>query len=369
VSTGLIEKQSWTLGPGKGITVTRRELLMSLGALLAALVVAIPVAGRFVHDARLSSAAKAESSIQASALVPLAPDASPVDTGDVSVPVRADFQADTGAALLAGLNMRDKIVYIAYGRPSKQGEQTWGTLGASQTAEQSWQVLRANASAVGMEIGQDSASFALNVLNPVYRSQNGVVADVYIRKALELAPENHGLVALDFDTIADAEATVQRLEATLPQALLVYLGVGLDIEHFPGGRVDAALVNAFSRWFAGKHHEWAGDAVVPGLVLVYTFRDPGGGGQGAIDNLGQLVQYYLAERTLVVPVFDGYGARQDKAEKVGQLVRALPNTRNMPALVGVMEFRSRWGTKYDQATIGESFEILAGAPVYFFASQ
>jgi hypothetical protein len=261
------------------------------------------------------------------------------------------------------------IIYIAYGRPSKQGEQTWGTLGASQTAEQSWQVLQANAGAVGREIGQDSASFALNVLNPVYRSENGVVADIYIRKALELAPQNHGLVALNFNSIADAKATVQRLEAALPQSLLVYLGVGLDAEHFPGGRVDAASVNAFAAWFAAKHREWAGDAVVPGLVLVYTFHDPGGGGQGSIDNMGQLTQYYFSERTLVVPVFDGYGSRQDKAGKVARLVRALPNTSDTPALVGVMEFQSRWGTKYDQATIGESFGLLSGAPVYVFASQ
>lgn len=342
---------------------------MSVGALLTALVVAIPVVGRFIRDARSSGVARAESSIQASVLAPFMPGVPSADNGEAKAPVQTDLQVDTGAALLDGLNMRDKIVYIAYGRPSKQGEQTWGTLGASQTAEQSWQVLRTNAGAVSREIGQDSGSFALNVLNPVYRSENGVIADIYIRKALELAPQNRGLVALNFNSIADAEATVQRLEATLPQALLAYLGVGLDAEHFPGGHVDAASVNAFSRWFAEKHREWASDTAVPGLVLVYTFRDPDGGGQGSIDSLGQLVQYYLPERTLVVPVFDGYGTRQDKAGKVARLIRALPNSGDKPALVGVMEFQSRWGTKYDQATIGESFGILSGAPVYFFASQ
>jgi hypothetical protein len=337
---------------------------MGLGALLVALLVSAPIVGRFVRDARSAGAADLRSSVRASV-----PESLSADESDVSAPVQADFQATTGVALLDGFGVRGKVVYVAYGRPSKRGEQTWGTLGASQTAEQSWQVLRTTAGTVGREIGQDSASFALNVLNPVYRSQNGVIADVYIRKALELAPENRGLVALNFDSIADAEATVRRLEATLPKALLTYLAVGLDVEHFPGGQIDAASVNAFSHWFAVKHRQWAGEATVPGLVLVYTFRDPNSGDQGSIRNLGQLVQYYPSERALVVPLFDGYGTRQEKAEKVAQLVRTLPNTQEMPALVGVMEFRSRWGTKYDRATIGESFGILSGAPVCVFASQ
>jgi hypothetical protein len=51
------------------------------------------------------------------------------------------------------------------------------------------------------------------------------------------------------------------------------------------------------------------------------------------------------------------------------LVRALVNQEQHPALVGVMEFTSRWGTKYDQATIEQTFATLQGAPVYFFASQ
>ncbi|HUT17868.1 MAG TPA: hypothetical protein VM366_01815 [Anaerolineae bacterium] len=367
MSTELTGKRSWTFGLGKG--TTRRELLMGLGALCVALVVTIPVVGRFVRDAQSFGTTDHTSSMQASALIPFVPDAPRVAEVDVDRQGGAELRADTGAALLEALGFRGKVVYLVYGRPSKRGEQTWGTLGASQTAEQSWQVLRNSASAVGGAIGQDSSSFALNVLNPVYRSQNGVIADIYIQKALELAPQNRGVVALNFNSIAAAETTIQRLETVLPEALLAYLSVGLDVEHFPGGQIDAASVNAFSGWFAGKHREWAGDAIVPGLVVVYTFRGANSGGQGSIADLAQLVQYYPRERTLVVPLFDGYGTRQAKAEKVGSLVRALPSTAESPALVGVMEFQTRWGTKYDQATIGESFSTLAGAPVSFFASQ
>lgn len=272
-----------------------------------------------------------------------------------------------GAELVEYLGLRGKTIYIVYGRPMKRGEQTWGTLGASQTAEQSWQVLRNSASAVGRAIGQDSGSFALHVLNPVYRSQNGVIADVYIQKALELAALNKGVVALSFNSFSDAEGTIARLEKVTPSSLLAYLAVSLDIEHFSGGgTASAEQINSFSSWFMDKHSQWAGNLPVPGLVIVYTFRTSG---VGSIANLNQLKQYYMAERGLVVPIFDGYGMRQVKAEKVARLARALPNTPESPALVGVMEFQTRWGTKYDQATISESFSILAGSPVRVFASQ
>lgn len=363
MSTEQLKKQRWTYGLDR--EDTRRELLMILGALCAALLVAIPVARRFVRDARAGH----QPVVQAAGVLSLLPETGGVREVGVTPQASAEIRADSGAALLEALGWRGKVVYLVYGRPSKQGEQTWGTLGASLTAEQSWQVLRNSAAGVGASIGHDRDSFALNVLNPVYRSQNGVIADIYTQKALELAPQNRGVVALNFNSIADAETTIQRLEATLPGALLAYLSVGLDVEHFPGGQIDAASVNAFSGWYAAKHREWAGESGVPGLVVVYTFRDANSGGQGSIADLGQLVQYYPSQQTLVVPVFDGYGARQDKAPKVASLVRGLPNTAEYPALVGVMEFQTRWGTKYDQATIGESFSTLAGAPVFFFASQ
>jgi hypothetical protein len=342
---------------------------MVLGALCSALLVIVPVVGRFVRDARSLGVADPQPALRTAGVLSLLPDTGAAARVDAEPQVARAVRADTGTALLEALGWRGRVVYLVYGRPSKQGEQTWGTLGASQTAEQSWQVLQNTAVGVGRSIGYDSSDFALNVLNPVYRSQNGVIADIYIQRALELAPQNRGVVALNFNSIADAEATIQRLEATLPRTILAYLSVGLDVEHFPGGQIDAASVNAFAGWYAGKHLEWAGDSGVAGLVVVYTFRDPDSGGQGSIANLGQLVQYYPREQTIVVPVFDGYGTRQDKAPKVGGLVRALPNTAHNPALVGVMEFQTRWGRKYDQATIGESFSTLAGAPVFFFASQ
>jgi hypothetical protein len=267
------------------------------------------------------------------------------------------------------LGLRGKVAYVVYGRPSKSGERTWGSLGASQTAEQSWQVLQSRQNAVRQSIGKGEQDFVLNILNPVYRSQNGVISDVYIQRALELARENRGLVALSFNSLPDATQTVQRLEQLLPKQLLTYLAVSLDVEHFPGGQVAASALNEFSSWFAGKHLAWAGDSPVPGLVLIYSFRGPHDAGQGRIVGLGDLVQYYPPQRTLVAILFDGYGTKQAKLAKIGELIAALPDSPDSPALVGVMEFRTMWGSKYDQASIGETFDTLRGAPTFFLASQ
>jgi hypothetical protein len=357
---------------------TRREVVQALGALALSLAVGVPIAGKFIRDARAltghltTEVQEAELATVPEADLETVPDPVVLPQAEESIrpaPLTLAGEMRNGLDLLKGFGLRGKVVYIVYGRPSKQGETTWGTLGGSRTAEESWQLVRASARAIGKEIGKDESDFALHVLNPVYRSQNGVIEDIYIQRALELAPANHGLVAINFNSIGDARETIQRLESVFPKALLSYLAVGLDVEHFPGGQTDAASLNDFSLWFGQKHVEWTESGAIPGLVLVYTFRGAVDGGQGKIENLGQLVQYHLPQRTLVVPVFDGYGSSEAKLGLMGGLVRALVNQEQHPALVGVMEFTSRWGTKYDQATIEQTFATLQGAPVYFFASQ
>lgn len=280
---------------------------------------------------------------------------------------RLEVECKTGVELLKNLGLGGKIVYIVYGRPQKyEGQRTWGSLEASRTAEESWQVLKQRQATIIQEIGRQD--FTLNVLNPVYRSGDGFLEDVYIQKALELAPANQGLVALDFDSISDANETVQRLETILSKELLAHLAVGLDVEHFPGHKTDAASLNEFCRWFAQKHQEWSGNSSIPGLVLIYTLH--GSEGTGRIDNPGEVQQYYLPEKTLVVPIFDGYGAKEVKFSKMADLIGLFPNTQEFPALLGVMEFKSKWGDKYDTgSTIREIFSTLEGTPVFFFASQ
>lgn len=283
--------------------VTRREILRALGVLIIALAFGAPLGGRFVKEAQALGKSNLPSKGQGSRAPAILESVKTLWASEEAQPAQRELKVEvkTGLELLDVLGLRGKIVYIVYGRPSKQGEETWGSLGASRTAEESWQVFRARQEAISQAIGRKD--FALNVLNPVYRSRNGVIKDIYIRKALELAPENRGLVALNFNSLSDAKQTLQRLEKVFPKELLTYLAVGLDIEHFPGGQAEASSLNEFCSWFARKHHEWAGDSL------------------------------------------------------------------EFPALVGVMEFRSRWGDKYDKSPIRETFTTLRGAPTFFFASQ
>lgn len=279
------------------------------------------------------------------------------------------LESKTGIRLLERLGLRGKIIYIVYGRPTKHGEPTWGSLGGSRTAEQSWQLFQARKERISQEIGKGREDFTLNVLNPVYRSRNGVIKDIYIQKALELAPENFGLVALSFNSFDDARMTIERLAGLFPKELLASLAVSLDIEHFsPNGQVEAQRINEFTSWFAQKHHQWAGESGIPGLVLIYAFCSQGKG-RGRILNMGSLNQYYLDQKTLVATIFDGFGTKEGKLRGMAYLVESLPNTVTFPALVGMMEFGTRWGDKYDKSSIKDIFETLKGTPVFFFASQ
>lgn len=271
---------------------------------------------------------------------------------------------DTGLALLNSLGLQGKAVYIVYGRPSKRGEATWGSL-QSSTAEDAWVLLEQRRDAVSQVL--DRSDITLNVLNPVYNSVNGDIADIYVQKALELAPRYSGVVAPSFNSIPVAKQTTERWEGLFSQDELAYLSVSLDIEHFPGHDEDAVAINAFSTWFAQKHMEWAGQRAIPGIVILYTMH--GSQGIGRISNLVQLTQYYLTEQTLVIPIMDAYGSAEAKCAKVTDIVSLLPNTSEYPALVGIMEFRLKWGGKYDTASIAETFACLNGTPVSVLASQ
>jgi len=350
---------------------TRREFLEWFGGLFGTFVLVAPLVRKFVGDTLTLDEVH-----QPPGIPPkdenLPPQPAPESTGAQTS--RFEVKAKTGVELLRNLGLEGKIVYIVYGRPQKyEGQETWGSLGAGRTAEESWQIVQNLRGKISQEIGRSDTDFALRILNPVYRSGGGVIEDIYIQKALELAHENRGLVALNFNSISDAIETIQRLEGVLPKELLPYLAVGLDIEHFPNRKATAEEINEFSSWFAGKHKEWminSPNNLLPGLIILYTLHGSSQAGEiGRILNLEALKQYYLDEKTLVVPVFDGYGSREAKLAKMRQIIASLPNTPDYPPLLGVMEFSSRWGNRYDSCDTDESFSTLWGAPVFFFASQ
>lgn len=274
-----------------------------------------------------------------------------------------------GIEFLEHFGLKGKIVYLVYGRPNKAREKAWGSLSSTMTAEQSWALVQERAGSVAQKISKKKEDFSYLVVNPVYSSGNGDLKDIYVETLLKLAMQK-GVVALDFSDIQKAKTTLLGFEEKFPKEILPYLSVSLDAEHFSGGgSVDAKAINDFSLWYAEKHQEWCQKADVTdtlGFVFVYTFRSQP---PGCITNLSELKQYCLQENTLIVPVFDGYGSKDTKLGGMAILCSQLPSTTENPALIGTMEFQSKWEKRYDSASIAETFSTLQGAPVYFFASQ
>lgn len=274
-------------------------------------------------------------------------------------------EVKNGLQLLEKLELKGKIVYLVYGRPAGG----WGSLGESTTAEQSWELAKKRKRTISQEIEKSENDFAYTIINPVYFSDNrssGAIKDIYVSKGLELASKNKGLVSLDFSDIQKAKEVISGFEGKFPPQKLAYLAVSFDVEHFlPSGSLEAVKINEFSQWFAEKHQKWANEVNmnIPGFVFVYTF------GGGRILNLNQLQQYYLSSNTLVIPIFDGYGSDGQKLFSMARYVEALPNTQEFPALVGVMEFHTKHGRRYDTVSPKSTFKTLEGAPVFFFASQ
>jgi len=264
---------------------------------------------------------------------------------------------ETGMELLDSLGLRGKVVYLVYGRPMG-----WGSLRHTRTAEESWDFYRTRKASISEKIGLSQEDFTLNIINPVQDNDGYGLSEGYIEKALQLCGDQR-LVAFDFRNLELARETINHFETFLSKEELAHLAITFDAEWFPGRQIDAQAINQFSAWFAQKHQEWAGEKAIPGLVFVYVFSG------SKIVNLLELNQYYLDQKTLVVPLFDGYGTVGGKLYGMGGLVHQLPNTEPFPALLGVMEFKEEHGDTYDQCSVKQSFETLVGAPVYFFASQ
>lgn len=348
--------------------INRRDFLKLAGGTLASLFVGVPLAKKFATEAQalpIRDLTDPEGDSKNLTSAPK-PAETPPPTSFPDQSLKTELKdVKTGKKLLENLGLSGKVIYLVYGRPAGG----WGTLGESTTAEQAWNLADRRKKTVSQGIGKAEDQLAYTIINPVYYFDNrsqGAIKDIYVDKALELAPRNDGLVAFDFSDIGNAKKVISEFDGKLSAERLAYLSVSLDVEHFlPSGSLEASEINEFSQWFAEKHQKWmaAANVCVPGFVFIYTH------GQGRILNMEKLRQYYLPEGTLVVPIFDGYGSDGQKLTPMAQYISTLPNTEDNPALLGVMEFQTKWGGLYDTVPLGSTFRTLEGAPVFFFASQ
>ena len=368
---------------------SRREFItMAAGVLLTAAAVSVPLGRKFIAEASQEGGAVEKTSQASSQSVEKAPgrvesvEEKKVEVSQVEEkqePVQGVFaEVGDGAALIERMGLKDKVVYIVYGRPGG-----WGTLGSCswEEADGCWQVANEQKIDVSLEIGVSQENFAYTILNPAYNSGGWDLSDEYIQQALELAPENKGLVAPVFNDVGVARGVLERWGREMPPHLLKYLSVSLDVEHMPGGQVEAQALNKFISFYADLRQQWDPGEETPGFVLTYAFRlprvdqngveivDGSGDIRGLIRNLNQMQQYNLIGNVMAPVISDGYGSYGAKFEVLKGMVNSLPNSKAFPAVVGTMEFYSRHREEYDTSSIEATFRGLDGAPVKFLASQ
>jgi hypothetical protein len=130
-----------------------------------------------------------------------------------------------------------------------------------------------------------------------------------------------------------------------------------DIEHTVGGQVDAAQINQVAAEYFARRR--SAEYQTPGIFGFYVFK------RDQITSPADVRREY--EGGLVVPIFDGFGGSGPNpgANKIALTAQVLSLFSQGP--VGVMEFETRWGTKYDKISARASFAAYPDALI--FASQ
>lgn len=291
-----------------------------------------------------------------------------------------------GLEMIQKFGLSKRVVCTVYGRPGG-----WGSLGSTLTAEQSWAkaIQIADRIAPSLIIQEQGDFRALRrevawlILNPVYQTEKvPALKRVYSNKALEMASQmsgsRRGIFAPDFRSFDEARAFLREIDGdrNIPRQWLKFLSPSLDIEFFPGQRIDARTLNQFVSEFASFRQKWDPKAEVPAFVMLYAMNP--GGTIGRIDNMGGMKQYYPETGIFVVPVIDGWGTPDQKLPHLGSVVKALPQDPNNPQLVWVMSAYEKWGCLFDKPKPGEPcdnsmitkiFGTLAGTPFYGYAIQ
>jgi hypothetical protein len=119
-----------------------------------------------------------------------------------------------------------------------------------------------------------------------------------------------------------------------------------DIEHTAGGQVEADDINQLAAAYFARRQARGYRSL--GIFSFYVFKDD------QILNPAAVRRVYSGG--MVVPIFDGFGGLgSDPAhEKIAKTIRVLSLFGEGP--FGIMEFETRWGTRYDQISAQAYFE-------------
>ena len=245
---------------------------------------------------------------------------------------------------------REATVAMVYGHPSPGG---WGTLGQTVIVDHGLYLARTFSERVDEWNGPRPAAVAVNP--NVVMAGKATGRDLYLSHLISEARRQGYYVMLDVQT-ADAEP-LPLFETLMDRFLQENVWFDWDIEHTAGGQVDAAQINVvaatyFARREAEGYH-------TPGIFGFYVFKD-----DQIIDPSDVRREY---EAGAVIPIFDGFGGGGSTpgAGKIAKTARVLSLFGE--GAYGIMEFETRWGTRYDKISASDYFAAYPDTRI--FASQ
>jgi len=240
---------------------------------------------------------------------------------------------------------RQGTVAMVYGRPGPGG---WGSLGESTIVDYALHLARNFAVWVDEWNGNKPVAVAVNP-NVVMAGQV-MKRDLYLHHLIAEARRQGYYVMLDVKT---GEADPLSVFGQLMDAFLQEnVWLDWDIESTAGGRVSAEQINQVAGAYFGRRQ--AHGYQTPGIFGFYTFMDH------QVTNPADVRRQY--DGGAVVPIFDGYGTGSTKIEKTKQVLSLFGQ-----GPIGVMEFETRWGTRYDKISARDYFQAYPDALI--FASQ
>ena len=239
----------------------------------------------------------------------------------------------------------DATIAMTYGRPKGGG---WGTLGQTQIVDQAVHAALRFGARVDEWNGQAPVVVAINP--NVVMAGTSEVDEAHIFHLSAEAERRQAFVMLDVQTGSqDPAALFGRL---MDKYLRENVWFDWDLEHAEGGKVHAAQINSLASEYFRRRAERGYQR--PGVFAFYIFQ------LDAVQGVGEL-QTTFSNGT-VLPIFDGYGSRDLKISQTNRF-------RNLfsGGPYGIMEFETRWGSKYDQ--IGAQEYLGAFPDAKIFASQ
>jgi hypothetical protein len=240
---------------------------------------------------------------------------------------------------------RDRTVAMVYGRPGPSG---WGSLGQTAIVDHALYLARTFAGRVDEWNGAKSVAVAVNP--NVVTGKTAAKHELYLYHLIAEARRQGYYVMLDAKTASHDPLTV--FQGLLDKFLQEHVWLDWDIESTEGGRVSAGQINQVAETYFARRRDKGFQT--PGVFGFYVFKD------GQVVDPAQVIRQY--DGGVVVPIFDGFGT---KGVKIAKTQRVLSSFGDGP--FGIMEFETRWGSRYDKFSARAYFDAYPDALI--FASQ